>query len=209
MQPNPISRRRLVAFVPLAAVRGSAANSAVTVGLIGCGGRGTFDIGLMNKIDGARVTAVADLFPDRIGATKAKAQLGDVKEYKSGAELLEKSGVDAVIIATPVYLHPEHFEAAVRAKKNIYIEKPAGADVAGVKRLMAAADSADRSLNIAFGFQQRYSPLYRKAKKLAESNGLGSLTMGHSYWIKNQINPNVKPGEFPKTEIEKVKQWHE
>jgi len=117
--------------------------------------------------------------------------------------------VDAVIIATPVYLHPEHFEAAVRAKKNIYIEKPAGADVAGVKRLMAAADSADRNLNIAFGFQQRYSPLYRKAKALAESNALGRLTMGHSYWVKNQINPNKKQEDFPKTDLEKIRQWHE
>jgi len=212
METNPISRRKLVtaaAVVPLSAVRGSAANSAVTVGLIGCGGRGTFDIGLMSHIDGARVTSLADLFPERIAATKEKAKLGDVKSFNSGAELLEKSGVDAVIIATPVYLHPEHFEAAVRAKKNIYIEKPAGADVAGVKRLMAAADSADRSLNIAFGFQQRYSPLYRKAKKLAESGALGGLTMGHSYWVKNQIRPNGKQQEFPKTEIEKIRQWHD
>src|SRR5690348_16951605 len=212
MEPNPISRRKLVtaaAVVPLSAVRGTAANSAVSVGLIGCGGRGTFDIGLMANIEGARVTAVADLFPERIESTKSRAKLADAKGYNSGAELLEKSGVDAVIIATPVYLHPEHFEAAVRAKKNIYIEKPAGADVAGVKRLMKAADSADRSLNIAFGFQQRYSPLYRKAKKLAESNALGKLTMGHSYWVKSQVNNSKTTGEFPKTELEKVKQWHE
>jgi myo-inositol 2-dehydrogenase / D-chiro-inositol 1-dehydrogenase len=212
MEPNSMSRRQLVtaaAIVPFSAVRGSAANSAVTVGLIGCGGRGTFDVGLMARIEGARVIAVADLFPERMASTKARAKLEAAKEYSSGAELLEKSGVDAVIIATPVYLHPEHFEAAVRAKKNIYIEKPAGASVAGVKRLMAAADSADRNLNIAFGFQQRYSPLYRRAQRLAASNGLGKLTMGHSYWVKNQIYPNKKQAEFPKTELEKIRQWHE
>ena len=182
MEADKISRRSLVAaaIVPLAAVRGSAANSAVTVGLIGCGGRGTFDAGLMANVNGARLVALADLFPDRI-KTRTAAKVGDAKAYSSGAELLEKSGVDAVIIATPVYLHPEHFEAAVRAGKNIYMEKPAGANVAGVKRLIAAADSADRKLNITFGFQQRYSPLYRKAKKLAKSNGVGRLTMGHSY----------------------------
>ena len=121
MEPNEITRRKLVtaaAVAPLSAVRGSAANSAVTVGLIGCGGRGTFDIGLMANIEGARVTAVADLFPDRIESTKKRAKVESARSYNSGAELLEKSGVDAVIIATPVYLHPEHFEAAVRAKKN-------------------------------------------------------------------------------------------
>lgn len=211
MEADKISRRSLVAaaIVPLAAVRGSAANSAVTVGLIGCGGRGTFDAGLMANVNGARLVALADLFPDRIEKTRTAAKVGDAKAYSSGAELLEKSGVDAVIIATPVYLHPEHFEAAVRAGKNIYMEKPAGANVAGVKRLIAAADSADRKLNITFGFQQRYSPLYRKAKKLAESNGVGRLTMGHSYWVKGAVNAKRKQEPYPKTEIEKVIQWHE
>jgi predicted dehydrogenase len=206
-----ISRRSLVAaaVVPFAAVRGSAANSAVTVGLIGCGGRGTFDAGLMAKVDGARLVALADLFPDRVEKVRTTANVPGAKAYSSGAELLEKSGVDAVIIATPVYLHPEHFEAAVRAGKSIYIEKPAGADVAGVKRLMAAADSADRKLNIAFGFQQRYSPLYRKAKKLAESNGIGRISMGHSYWVKGAVNFKRQQEPYPKTELEKVKQWHE
>ena len=52
--------------------------------------------------------------------------------------------MDAVMIATPVYLHPEHFEAAVKSGKHIYIEKPAGMDVAGCKRVMKASDSADR-----------------------------------------------------------------
>ncbi|MEK7753622.1 MAG: Gfo/Idh/MocA family oxidoreductase, partial [Acidobacteriota bacterium] len=159
MESDRISRRALVtaaAVVPIGAVRGSAANSAVTVGLIGCGGRGTFDAGLVAKhVGAARLVALADLFPEKIERTRKAAGVPDAKGYNSGQELLEKSGVDAVIIATPVFLHPEHFEAAVRAGKHIYIEKPAGADVAGVKRLMRAADSADRKLNIAFGFQQR------------------------------------------------------
>ena len=69
------------------------------------------------------------------------------------------------MIATPVYLHPEHFEAAVKSGKHIYMEKPAGLDVAGCKRVMKAADGADRKINITFGFQQRYGGVYVKAKK--------------------------------------------
>jgi predicted dehydrogenase len=115
-----------------------------------------------------------------------------------------------VIIATPVFLHPEHLESAVRAGKHIYIEKPAGADVAGCLRLMKAADSADRKLDITFGFQQRYGAGYRKAKKLAESNGIGKIVMGHSYWVKNQL-PGERPVSSapPKTELEIMKEWHE
>jgi predicted dehydrogenase len=212
MTSDKISRRAAVtaAFLPAQAIRGSQANSAVTVGLIGCGGRGTHDARqLVKNVSGARLIALADLFPDRIEKARAAIPAPDAKAYSTGAELLAKSGVDAVIIATPVYLHPEHFEAAVRAKKHIYIEKPAGADVAGVKRLMVAADSADRNLNIAFGFQQRYGPCYRKAKKSVDAGLIGRVVAAHSYWVKGGISTNRKQEAPPKTDIEKVKQWHE
>ncbi len=208
-----VTRRNLVKgamLVPFHTVRGTAANSAVTVGLIGCGGRGTYDARLLaNEVDGARLAALADLFPERIEKAKASIPAPEAQTYKSGAELLEKSGVDAVIIATPVYLHPEHFEAAVRANKHIYIEKPAGVDVAGVKRLMVAADSADRNLNIAFGFQQRYGPCYRKAKKQVDANTIGRVVAAHAYWVKGGIGRDRSQEPYPKTELEKIKRWHE
>ena len=208
-----LSRRELVTaatFLPAAALRGSDANSAVTVGLIGAGGRGTFDATtLVKNVPNARLTAVADLFPERNERAKKATGIQDLKEYPSGDELLRSSGVDAVIIATPVYLHPEHLEAAIKAGKHIYIEKPAGADVAGVKRLLRAADSAPRNLDITFGFQQRYGPCYRKAKALVDSGGIGRVVAAHAYWVKSQVNNNIVPGPPPTTEIEKIKQWHE
>jgi predicted dehydrogenase len=196
--------------VPWAAVRGTAQNSAVSVGLIGCGGRGTLDARTLAKnVPGARVVALADLFPEKIEATKKAAGVPDAKAYGRDTELLEKSGVDAVVIATPVFLHPEHLEKAVRAGKHIYIEKPAGADVAGCLRLMRAADSADRKINITFGFQQRYGAGYRKAKKLAETGGIGRIVMGHSYWVKNQVSNRKTNEKPPTTELEIMKEWHE
>lgn len=212
MQSNHISRRAFAAaaIVPFSAVRGSAQNSAITVGLIGCGGRGTYDAKLLTQnVKDARLVAVADLFPEKAEAAKKAAGVPDAKTYQRDVELLAKSGVDAVIIATPVFLHPEHLEAALRAGKHVYIEKPAGADVAGCMRLMRAADSADRKLNITFGFQQRYGAGYRKAKKLAETAEFGRVVMGHSYWVKNQIDSKRQQENFPKTELEIMRQWHE
>jgi len=210
---NTVSRREVITaatLVPFSVVHGTAANSAVAVGLIGCGGRGTHDARLVaNEVDGARLVALADLFPERIERARASIPAPNAQAYESGAELLEQSGVDAVIIATPVYLHPEHFEAAVRAKKHIYIEKPAGVDVAGVKRLMVAADSADRNLNIAFGFQQRSGPMYRKAKKEVDANTIGRVVAAHSYWVKRGIGSDRPQEPYPKTELDKVRQWHE
>src|SRR6266571_3657618 len=174
-----ISRRDLVntaALLPVTAIRGTAANSAVKVGLIGAGGRGTFDAGFVVKDPNARLVALCDIFDDRIERARKKIPAENPKVYKDYHELLA-SDVDAVIIATPVFLHPEHFEAAVAAKKHIYIEKPAGLDVAGCKRVIKAADSADRRLNITFGFQQRYGPGYRKAYELVSSGAIGPLRM--------------------------------
>src|SRR5579862_58225 len=180
MPDSKPTRRSLLSaasIVPFAAVRGTAANSAVTVGLIGSGGRGTFDAGLLVQDPNARLVAICDIFDDRIDRAKKSIPIENPQVYKDYKKLLE-SDVDAVIIATPVFLHPGHFEAAVAAHKNIYIEKPAGLDVAGCKRVIKAADSADRKLNITFGFQQRYGPCYRKAKALADSGGLGPIRMG-------------------------------
>jgi predicted dehydrogenase len=198
---------RAAMAVPFAAVRGTAANSAVTVGLIGSGGRGTFDAGWLVQNSDARLVALCDIFDDRIEQAKKKIPVANPKVYKNYHDLLA-SDVDAVIIATPVFLHPEHFEAAVKAGKNIYIEKPAGLDVAGCKRVIKAADSADRKLNITFGFQQRYGPCYRKAKAMVDGGGLGQMRMGHAHWIKGAITGNEKVLPRPSNDEEKIRQWH-
>ena len=198
---------KTAALVPFSAVRGSAANSAVTVGLIGSGGRGSYDAGLLVKHTGARLAALCDIFDDRIERAKKAIPIEDPKVYKDYHDLLA-SDVDAVIIATPVFLHPEHFEAAVKAGKHIYIEKPAGVDVAGSKRVIRAADSADRKLNITFGFQQRYGPGYRKARQLVESGGIGPIRMAHAHWIKGAFSGDEKAAPRPATYEEKIRQWH-
>ena len=205
-----ITRRRAMqaaAIVPFQTVRGTAANSAPTVGVIGTGGRGTYDATLLTKNTGARVTALCDIAEDRIERARKAIGAEGARAYKDYRELLA-SDVDAVIITTPVFLHPEHFEAAVKAGKHIYVEKPAGVDVAGVKRLMRAADSADRKLNITFGFQQRYGPGYRKARKLVESGGIGPIRMAHAHFIKGVFTGDEKPGLPPATYEERVRQWH-
>jgi len=204
------SRRNMIraaAAIPFSAVRGTAANSAVSVGLIGAGGRGSHDAGLLVKHTDARLAAVCDIFDDRIEQAKNRIPVADPKVYRDYRDLLA-SDVDAVIIATPVFLHPEHFEAAAKAGKHIYIEKPAGLDVAGCKRVIHAADSADRRLNIAFGFQQRYGPGYRKAKQLVDSGGIGAIRMAHSHWIKGAFSGDETPLPRPRTEEERIRQWH-
>ncbi|MBI3698208.1 MAG: Gfo/Idh/MocA family oxidoreductase [Acidobacteria bacterium] len=206
----PLTRRHILqaaTVVPFQTVRGAPANSAVTVGLIGSGGRGAFDASLLVKHTNARLVALCDIFDDRLERAKKSIPIADPKVYKNYHDLLA-SDVDAVIIATPVFLHPEHFEAAVKAGKHIYIEKPAGLDVGGCKRVIRAADSADRKLNITFGFQQRYGPGYRKAQQLVSSGGIGPIRMAHAHFIKGVFTGDEKPSSPPSTYEEKIRQWH-
>ncbi|MBI4875354.1 MAG: Gfo/Idh/MocA family oxidoreductase [Acidobacteria bacterium] len=123
---------------------GSQANSAVAVGIIGTGGRGRYDGAFFAKDPRAQIAALCDLYPDQIDRAKTQIPAADsAKVFTRFQDLLAAPGIDAVVITTPVYLHPEHFEAAVQARKHIYCEKPAGASVTGVKRLLAAAEKAD------------------------------------------------------------------
>lgn len=206
------SRRSVIAHaaavLPLAAVRGTAANAAISVGLLGSGNRGPYVAGMLAKNTSARVTALCDIFPEKMERAKATIGVPDAKTYQDLRELLA-SDIDAVIIATPAYLHPDHLEAAIKAGKHIYIEKPAGVDVEGCKRVMRAADSADRKINITFGFQRRYGQVYQKARQLVAAGAIGPVRLAHAHFIKSGgAGVNAQPASRPTTEVEKVQSWY-
>src|SRR4029077_6226489 len=94
------------------------------------------------------------------------------RTFKNYQDLLA-SDVDAVYIATPPYLHPEHFEKAVKSRKHIFMEKPAGVDPAGCRRVIEAAKKADPTKRITVDFQQRYGLDYLKAHEIVKSGELG------------------------------------
>jgi myo-inositol 2-dehydrogenase/D-chiro-inositol 1-dehydrogenase len=182
---------------------GFQANSAVSFGIIGTGGRGRYVGTHMANDRNARLVAICDIYPDRIDLAKTQVPGADkARVYKDLKELLAQPDIDAVLITTPVYLHPEHFEAAVNARKNIYCEK-----LAGVKRLMRAAERADKSKTIQFGFQQRFSPEYLEALKRVREGRIGDMKMMMSYWILGGFppGPNFK-SPYPPDE-QKIRHW--
>lgn len=204
------TRRTLIqaaALVPVQAVRGTAQNSALRIGLIGAGSRGTYTSRTVAQDPRARITAIADVFDQQIENAKVKIPAPGAQAFKSHQDLLASKDVDAVIIATPVYLHPDHFEAAVKSGKHIYIEKPAGLDVAGCKRVMRLADGADRRQNITFGFQQRYGGVYVKAKQMLDAGGIGKVREVHGEFLKYALKGDEPIPPLPRTEEERIKQW--
>ena len=182
------SRRGVLAGGALAilspqVVRGSQANSKISVGLIGSGGRGSYDAAMVNADPRARVTALCDLYDDRLERAAQQIKAPEAKLYKDFEKLLASPDIDAVVIATPPFEHPRMLEAAVEAGKHVYCEKPAGVDLEGVKRVIAAGRKCDPKKNISFGFQQRYGPVYLEAYKRFKEGQIGSLTNARGFWI--------------------------
>jgi predicted dehydrogenase len=180
--------------------RGSQANSALTLGIIGCGGRGMYVSGIFAKNEFLKVTAICDIYDDRIKA--AQERYSGAKAFKNYQDLLA-SDVDAVLIATPAFLHPEHFEAAVKARKHIFLEKPAAVDAKGCHRVLKAARMADPTKRISVDFQQRYGKDYRHAYDVVKSGQLGAIKMIRAAWLGG--GPSIKTGH-PQEE-ERIRNW--
>ncbi len=209
MKAGSLTRRGLMrsaAIVPFSAVASSAANSAVTVGIIGLGGRGSSHARHLSSMPQARLVSAAEVSDASVKRAWEKVSLDGVQLTRDMNEVLG-SDVDAVIIATPVYMHPDHFEAAIKAGKHIYIEKPAAADVAGAKKVMRLADAAPRELNITFGYQQRHGDVYHAAKKLIDSGEIGKINLVHSHFLKSGMTGKEPVLPPPSNETEKLAQW--
>jgi myo-inositol 2-dehydrogenase / D-chiro-inositol 1-dehydrogenase len=185
-------------------VRGYQANSKISVGLIGSGGRGSYDASIVNADPRARVTALCDLFDDRIETATQKVKAVGPRVYKDFEKMLAAPDIDAVVIATPPFEHPRMLEAAVQARKHIYCEKPAGVDLEGVKRVIAAGRKADPKKNLSFGFQQRYGPVYLEAFKRLREGRIGTLANARGFWIDKDPFKRVA---YSDPKVEKLRNW--
>jgi len=186
------------------AVRGSQANSQVSVGLIGCGGRGSYDASIVQADERAHITALCDRFPDQFDRSQTTIKVNQARKYTDFEKLLAADDIDAVFIATPPFEHPRMLAAAIQAKKHIYCEKPIGVDVEGCRHAIAASKTADKSKTIAVGFQQRYGPEYLEAYKRIQRGDIGKVVNARAYWIASDPF-NRKP--YPEADIEKVRNW--
>ena len=188
-------------------VRGSQANSAVRVGLLGCGGRGTVDATSIATNGPARMVALADLFEDRLVTAKKHFDEVAVKQHHAGVaasqmfqgpraaeRILNSAEVDAVVIATPPYFHPQHLAAAVAAGKHVYCEKPVGVDVAGALRAIESGKQAEGRLSLDVGFQIRKAPPFVELVRRIHAGALGEISCGQAYYYC----PFLKMPDYPK-----------
>ncbi len=193
-------------------VRGTQANSAVRVGLLGCGGRGTGVAEGMAKNAGARIAALADMFEDRV--TQAKAQFDklapiETSQLFTGPHAYEKIAaskeIDAIYIATPPYYHPEHLATVVASGKHVYCEKPVAVDVAGAKRVIELGKKAEGKLSLDVGFQIREAPPFVELVKRIHAGALGDIVCGRAFYYASFIDRPSFPDAPPV--VQRLRNW--
>ena len=106
-------------------------------------------------------------------------------------KLLDDKNIDAVLISTTAYAHPEILEAAVSAGKHAYCEKPAAIDVDGCKRILKISESLNNRLSLVVGFQIRYATPYVELVKRIHQGEIGDLISVQLYYFSSGVP--IKP----------------
>lgn len=182
-------------------------DDSIRVALIGCGSRGTGAASQALQTKGSvKLVAMADMFPDRLNGSlnnlskdsSIKDRI-DVPEDRKfvGWDAYQKaidSGVDLVILATPPGFRPIHFDAAIKAGKHVFMEKPVATDAPGVRMVLAAAEEAKKKrLAVGVGLQRRHQKGYIETIKRLQDGAIGDILAARVYW--NGTTPWVNTRE--------------
>jgi predicted dehydrogenase len=171
-------------IVPASVLGPNAPGNRINIGAIGTGriSRG-HDLPGLWKHDAARVVAVCDLDSKRVEDARrlvndhygkiAGTPYDGVRAYTDYRELLASKDVDAVVVSTPDHWHALISVAAVRAGKDVYLQKPASLTIAEGRFLSDEVRRTGRIFQI--GSQQRSSPQFRYAAELVRNGRIGTL----------------------------------
>lgn len=187
-----LTRRRFIAgagatalsftVIKPALVHGTEANSKVDLGIIGCGGRGTWIAELFAQHGGYNIVAVADYFQDRVDGCGGKLGVDNARRYTGLSDYRKLLGkVDAVAIESPPYFHPEQAADAVDAGCHVYVAKPLAVDVPGCHSIARSGRKATaKKLCFLVDFQTRADTFYMEALKRVRNGVLGEFVFGES-----------------------------
>ncbi len=180
-------------------VFGTAQNSAVEVGIVGCGGRGNWIGAFFPEFTGARVVALADVVRAHLDTTREKFKVEPARVYygPDAYRELANSKVDAVIVETPPYYHPEHVKAAVDAGKHVFLPKPVAVDVPGCRSILESGRRAAGKRSFWVDFQTRAQPVFQEAARRLQRGDIGPPAFIQAYYYGGRLRNRAKPGMDP------------
>jgi myo-inositol 2-dehydrogenase/D-chiro-inositol 1-dehydrogenase len=197
---------------------GYQANSAVRIGLLGCGNRGTAVATSFTNSTTAHVAALADIFPDQLATARShfddlNARLGrpaiDAKLLFQGPHSFEQLAaspdIDVIQISTPPYFHVQHLEAAVASGKHVYCEKPVGIDVAQAQRALEIAKRVKSTQSVDIGFQCRNAPPIVAVAERIHAGAIGKIASVAANYNAPASLEKVRAGASP--EEYRLRNW--
>jgi len=176
--------RSAAAATSLSQSRVVGANDRIRLAGIGTGGRCRYLMGLADKVGGCEIVAVCDVYGPRRAEARGKLA-PQAREYGEYREVLDRKDVDAVIIGSPDHWHVPMSLDAVRAGKDVYVEKPVSHKMDEGLALIKAVEETGRVLQV--GYQQRSWDIFRQGHELVRGGRLGQVTMVESHWYQDYI----------------------
>lgn len=150
--------------------------NTLQIGLLGAGRIGTVHAQtIVQRVPGARLAAVADV--NAAAAHALAARFGVSRNGADPAAIIDDPSIDAVMICTSTDTHAPLIEAASRACKHIFCEKPVSMSLEATDRALAAARAAGVKLQI--GFNRRFDANYARVRRAIVEREIGDLHMLH------------------------------
>ena len=147
------------------------------IGIIGVGDMGLGHSIGFDKISDCRVVAVADSDDNRLEIIKNAFKRCSPQHFNDYNDLLKMQEVDAVVIATPSFMHQKMTLDALKANKDVFLEKPVAPTIEATDAIIMELAKTDRILQI--GLVYRYSNLYRMIAHLIEEGRFGNVMMAY------------------------------
>ncbi len=147
--------------------------AAIRVGIVGVGTIGSAHAQSIydGKINGMTLSALCDT--DGYKREQLSEKYQGVSIFSSYKEMIEKASLDAIVVATPHYFHPEIAIYAFEHGLHVLSEKPAGVYTSAVKQMISAADASGKLFAVMFN--QRTNKLFSKAHELMQGGAVGDL----------------------------------
>ncbi len=181
-----------------AAAQGVAPVPRLKIGIVGCGGRGTFLANLFAHHGGYEISALADPFADRTAALAQKFPQSTPRTFhglQCAQKMIAGGGLDAVAVLSPPYFHPAQARAAVDAGLHVYVAKPVAVDVPGCKSISeTGALARKKGLVFLVDFQTRSNEFFVEAVRRAQAGAIGDPCFGEATYHANRLALQAEPG---------------
>ena len=176
----------------------------IRVGVIGAGSRGQEDMRQFLRVPGVSIEAVCDIYPPRYEQVNALVgkPVSATADYR---ELLARTDIDAVLIASPIACHAEHVLAAAKSGRPIYGEKALGFTVEENQKIL---DEIIRNkVLFQIGHQYRYAAWAQEAIRRVHAGDIGRPTHVYAYWHRKGNWRRSVPSPDPGGKLEHLINW--